>query len=148
MAFTNQLDALAALKQLPAVRGRATAEDDAFLNGLLLASAGTVPAAGAAEGGTSYAAGTTIFRHYYTAAKFLEELPSLHSLSKAAGGVEFTGFKVPIASLYALQAAQDEALALAVPPGYEAIAEVECVAPSGRYGLLLGSGASKITVLP
>lgn len=150
MAHTDQATALAALTNLPAVRGLPTSEDDDFLTNLLIASAGTVPEGGAVEGETTYAAGQVVYRHFYVAASFLENYRNAHTLSKAKGGIEFTGLAKPIAALYALQLAMDTALSLEIPPGYEVpIPMDEQQSSSGtRQGYLVGSSSHGSRLIP
>lgn len=105
--YTSLPAALSALKNLPAVRDLPVAADDDFLNNLLGVSAGTNPQ------------GVTVFRVYYVAAKFLQQLRSQHTISEG-DGAKFTGLAVPIASLLDLQMGEDAALGLIVPPGFEA----------------------------
>lgn len=127
MSYTKLSTALAALKNLPAVRGLPTTDDEQFLNSLLSASAG------------KDAKSQTIYRIYFVAAKYLQQPRSLHQL-ESAEGAKFTGLATPIASLLSLQAAEDLALGLTVPPGMEAtIPEIKGVFDkpafqSRRYG--------------
>jgi hypothetical protein len=108
--YAVQTECLAEVKQNPAVRGLITAaEYDAHLTNQLTITAGKKPDS------------TTIYRPYYVAAKFLEQLRSQQLLSKAEDGVTFTGLAKPIESLLAMQAALDQSLELTVPPGFEAV---------------------------
>jgi len=100
--------ALASLKNLPAVRDLPVILDDNFLNRLLTLSAGV------------NAQAETVYRVYYVAAKFLEQIRSQHTLSSADGAV-FTGLAIPIASLLNLQFSEDLALGLIIPPGFESV---------------------------
>lgn len=100
--------ALAALKNLPAVRDLPVTADDDFLNQILTLSAGINPS------------GVIVFRIYYSAAKYLQQVRSQHILSEG-DGAKFTGLAVPIASLFDLQASEDSALGLVVPPGFESV---------------------------
>jgi len=125
MAHTDKAAALDAIKQLPAVRDLPVEADVGFLNALLSASAGKVPTGGSADAEQTYAAGATVYRHYYVGARFLETLRSQHVLSKGGSGIEFTGLAVPIGSLMALQQAIDLSLGLNVPIGFEAISVTE-----------------------
>ncbi len=106
--YTSLSAALSALKNLPAVRDLPVAADDDFLSNLLELSAGVSPAIG------------TVYRIYYVAAKYLQQLRSQHILSEG-DGAKFTGLAVPIASLFDLQASEDAALGLIIPPGFESI---------------------------
>jgi hypothetical protein len=149
MAYTDKAAALTAIKALPAVRDLPVDADDSFLNGLLSASAGTVPEGGASDAEQTYNAGATVYRHYYVAARFLETLRSQHVLSKGGSGVEFTGLATPIASLMSLQQGIDLSLGLEVPSGFGAVAIVEPEsAGSVVRPLPLGSGSRKTTVRP
>lgn len=98
--------ALAALKNLPAVRDLPVTADDDFLSSLLGLSAGV------------NLGGVTVYRIYYVAAKYLQQVRSQHILSEG-DGAKFTGLAVPIASLFDLQSSEDFALGLVVPPGFE-----------------------------
>ena len=100
--------ALAALKNLPAVRDLPVTADDDFLTQILNLSAG------------KNSGGVTVFRIYFSAAKYLQQARSQHILSEG-DGAKFTGLAVPIASLFDLQASEDSALGLVVPPGFESI---------------------------
>jgi len=82
--------------------------DDDFLNRLLTASAGI------------NSQSQTVYRVYYAAAKFLEQIRSQHTISSADGAV-FTGLVTPIASLLTLQLSEDLALGLIIPPGFESV---------------------------
>ena len=149
MAYSDLGEAIAAVKALPAVRSLPVTADDAFLNALLVASAGKAPASGASEGEITYPAGTTIYRHYYVGARFLEVLRSQHVLSQA-GQNKFTGLAKPIAALMQLQQAMDTALGLIVPDGYEAVpaAEEQQIGGGKVNGLLLGSSSSRSRLVP
>ena len=102
------LAALSSLKNLPAVRGLPVLLDDDFLTRLLTASAGI------------NSQSQTVYRVYYAAAKFLEQIRSQHTISSADGAV-FTGLVTPIASLLTLQLSEDLALGLIIPPGFESV---------------------------
>lgn len=106
--YISLLSALAALKNLPAVRDLPVAADDDFLNSLLGLSAGVTPS------------GVVAYRIYYVAAKYLQQVRSQHILSEG-DGAKFTGLAVPIASLFSLQSSEDFALGLIVPPGFESV---------------------------
>lgn len=93
----------------PAVRGLATDAYDDYLTNQLQISAG------------ANADQETVYRPYYVAAKFLEQLRTQQTIRKA-DGAEFTGLALPIASLMGLQSSIDQSLGLTVPPGFEAIA--------------------------
>lgn len=147
MTYQDKALALAAIKELPAVRSLPTAPDDQFLNDLLTASAGTVRSPGVIRNAVSFLTGTLIYRHYFVAARYLEILRSQHVLSKGSGA-EFTGLKVPIAALMALQQAEDASLGLDVPFGYGADA---IAAPEGQQVIIRpfgGSGSRRSTVSP
>lgn len=100
--------ALAALKNLPAVRDLPVTADDDFLSSLLGLSAGV------------NSSGLTVYRIYYVAAKYLQQVRSQHILSEG-DGAKFTGLAVPIASLFDLQSSEDFALGLIVSPGFEVV---------------------------
>ena len=106
--YTSLPAALSALKNLPAVRDLPVAADDDFLNNILTVSAGVNPS------------GVTVFRVYYSAAKYLQQIRSQHILSEA-DGAKFTGLAVPIASLLDLQSSEDAAFGLIVPIGFEVV---------------------------
>jgi hypothetical protein len=115
------LDCLNEVKMNPAVRGLSPGiEYDPHLENQLLISAGKNPS------------NTTIYRPYYVAAKFLEQLRSQQVLSQAEDGVKFTGLAKPIESLLALQAALDLSLGLTVPAGFEVVLPqcVTCDSPT------------------
>lgn len=107
--YTVLAEALARAKE----RSGAADTDNAYLTEILTLSAGT-------------AAGTTYYRPFYCAAKWLEQNLSAQTLKKAREGVEFTGLAKPIESLLALQAAYDKALGLTIPEGFEAVA-LDCL---------------------
>lgn len=108
--YADQSQCLSEVKSNPAVRGLISAtEYDAHITNQLVISAGTDPAS------------STMYRPYYVAAKFLEQLRSQQALSKAEDGVTFTGLAKPIESLLGLQAALDKSMDLTVPEGFEAI---------------------------
>jgi hypothetical protein len=114
-------DCLNEVKNNPAVRGLSPSTDyDSHLDNQLVISAG------------KNSSDVTIYRPYYVAAKFLEQLRSQQILSKAEDGVTFTGLAKPIESLLNLQAALDLSLGLTVPEGFEAILPqcVTCDSPT------------------
>jgi hypothetical protein len=147
MAYLDQPQALAAIKELPAVRSLPSAPDDQFLNDLLTASAGTVRSPGKIRNGVSYLTGATVYRHYFVAARYLEILRSQHVLAKGSGA-EFTGLKVPIASLMALQQGDDLSLDLEVPLGYEPVAVAAAGAGSAIARPIGNSGSRRTKVTP
>jgi hypothetical protein len=100
--YTVKADALTRAKE----RSGATAVDEVFLNELLDLSAGAV-------------SGTTHYRPYYCAAKWIQQNRPQQTLSEA-DGAKFTGLAVPIESLLDLQYAYDTANRLTVPQGFEA----------------------------
>jgi hypothetical protein len=102
-------EALVEVKSNPATKGLFTAVYDAWATNQLEISAGKNPEQ------------VTVYRPYYVAAKFLEQLRSQQTISEA-DGAKFTGLALPIASLLSMQAALDTSLGLTVPPGFEAIA--------------------------
>jgi hypothetical protein len=149
MAYLEKAQALAAIKELPAVRELPVAADEAFLNDLLTSSAGQVPSGGASDAEQTYTAGVTVYRHYYVAARFLETLRSQHVLSQGGSGIVFTGLATPIASLMALQQGIDSSLKLIVPAGFEASAVVAPDAAGAKIKPLpFGSGARRTTLTP
>lgn len=119
MPYSDLSAALARAKE----RSGARASDDAYLTEILNISAGVDPQE------------VTQFRPYFVAAKFLEQNRSAQTLAKAKGGVEFTGLAKPIASLMALQASIDQALDLAIPAGFEAIAQSVSLPRQGTRSL-------------
>ena len=149
MAYTDQAQALTALKGLNVVRDLPLPEDDAFLNDLLVASSARVGEGGGTEGNTTYSAGTLVYRHYYVAGRFLEILRSQQSLTQAGSGAKFTNLVRPIASLFAMQQAMDRALNLLVPAGYEAVmASQKEQVKKVRYGVFIGSGTRPTKLIP
>lgn len=108
MDYKLLADCLNETKTNPATRGLITAEYDAYLSNQLEIAAG------------KNSANETVYRPYYVAAKFLEQIRSQQSVRKA-DGAEFTGLALPIASLLGLQASLDKALGLIVPAGFEAL---------------------------
>ena len=104
--MTDYLDQAAALARAKE-RSGATDADDAYLNELLVMSAGTVDS-------------VTHYRPFYCAAKWIEQNRPAQTLSEA-NGTKFTGLVTPIDSLLQLQRSYDEAKALSVPNGFEAI---------------------------
>ncbi|MBE7384389.1 MAG: hypothetical protein F6J95_023620 [Leptolyngbya sp. SIO1E4] len=113
MSYTDLADALARAKE----RSGATATDDTYLTELLQMSA-------APDGG-----GTTHFRPFFAAAKWLEQNRTQQAISEA-DGAKFTGLATPIESLLALQYSYDQANGLTVPAGFEAVA-LDCVQCDG-----------------
>jgi hypothetical protein len=106
--YTDLAACLLEVKNNPATKGLIKADFDSYLTNQLQVSAGKNPAQ------------ETIFRPYFVASRFLEQLRSQQQISKA-DGAEFTGLALPIASLLNQQAALDTALGLTVPPGFEAV---------------------------
>jgi hypothetical protein len=110
--YTDLAACLNEVKINPATRGLIAAEYDDYLTNQLTISAGL------------NATGATIYRPYFVAAKFLEQLRAKQEIAKAKG-VEFTGLALPIESLLAQQASLDRALTasmgLVVPAGFEAV---------------------------
>lgn len=101
MLYLTLEAALLRAKERAGISGTA---EDAFLTELLQLSAGTDPE------------GTTHYRPFLVAARWLEQNQSAQAISKA-DGVEFTGLRTPIASLLNLQAGYDMACNLTVPDG-------------------------------
>jgi hypothetical protein len=108
MDYTSKAASLNEVKTNPATKGLIGSDYDTYLDGQLDLTAG------------KNAANQTIFRPYYVAAKFLEQIRSQQTIRSADGAV-FTGLALPIASLLGQQAAIDTALGLIVPPGFEAV---------------------------
>ena len=106
MNYSSAETALPSLKNIPAVRGYPTGDDDEFLINLLNASKGTDKD------------GLPHYRLWYVAARFLQQPTAIHALSSAEGA-KFTELLIPIASLFQLQASEDLALGLTIPSGYE-----------------------------
>ncbi|MFH7241777.1 MAG: hypothetical protein ACHWZW_02900 [Spirulina sp.] len=144
MAYLEKSAALAAVLELPAVRSLPTEPDHGFLDTLLIASAGR-PRATLTRNGVLFAQGTTVYRHYFVGARFLETLRSQHVL-ESGQGAKFTGLKVPIASLMALQNGDDLSLNLEVPHGYEAVAVT--MAQSTGAKPFIASRSSTTTLRP
>lgn len=148
MAYTDKALALAAVQNLPAVRSLPVADDSQFLNDLLTASAGRVPAAGAIRNEEVFAGGALVYRHYFVAARYLETLRSQHIL-ESGQGAKFTGLRVPIASLMSLQLADDLSLGLEVPLGYEAeVAIAEAGGGGATIKPFIASRSSRSRILP
>jgi hypothetical protein len=106
LTYTTLPAALA--RAIERTQGQATSADAPWLTELLTLSAALAPD------------GVLHLRPYYVAARFLEQKLSQQTISAADGAV-FTGLAKPIASLFALQHAYDQAQGLAVPPGFEAV---------------------------
>lgn len=116
--YTDLNACLNEVKTNPATRGLPGVEYDSYLTNQLEVSAGKNSAA------------ETVYRPYYVAAKFLEQLRSQQTVSEA-DQAKFTGLALPIASLLGQQAALDKALGLTVPPGFEAVPLDESASGSG-----------------
>lgn len=86
-----------------------TANDVEFLSDLMEVSAGIDPL------------GRTVYRYYYAAARRLQTNLEIQALSKADGGVEFTGQATPIETYLNLQLGIDLSTPLIVPPGFTAV---------------------------
>jgi hypothetical protein len=112
MVYTDLAACLNEVKTNPATRGLIAAEYDDYLTNQLTISAGL------------NATAETIYRPYFVAAKFLEQLRAKQEI-KEAKGVKFSGLALPIESLLAQQASLDQALAqstgLIIPAGFEAV---------------------------
>jgi hypothetical protein len=87
---------------------RETAANDEYLEELLVMSAGTV-------------AGSTHYRPFWVAARFIAQDPDIRDISEASGEAKFTLAQPRIDELMASQAAYDAAYGLTVPPGMQAI---------------------------
>lgn len=134
MNYSSAESALPSLKNIPAVRGYSTADDDEFLINLLNASKGVDRD------------GLPHYRLWYVAARFLQQPTAIHALSSAEGA-KFTELLIPIASLFQLQASEDLALGLIIPPGYEATPSDALPAdPSARIVRSLPFGSSNVRV--
>lgn len=129
--FSDLEDSLAELKNLPAMRGRTTEDDDEFLESLLTLSAGVDPN------------NVIRYRIYYVAARWLQQPGSIHVLEQAERGVRFTGLAVPIASLLGLQASTDAALGLTVPDGFESVPDL-----NAKHHVVFGSKTVSLQVSP
>ncbi|MGG6295292.1 hypothetical protein ACQ4M4_12955 [Leptolyngbya sp. AN02str] len=106
--YLDSASCLDEVKTNPSVRGLAGVEYDSYLTNQLMISAGM------------NAEVQTVYRPYYVAAKFLEQLRSQQTVSKA-DGADFTGLAKPIESLLGLQASLDKAMGLTISDGFEAI---------------------------
>lgn len=106
--FTELPAALARAKER--CQGKAADSDSAYLTELLELSAGTAPDQ------------AIHYRPYLTAARFLEQKATVHTVA-VADGATFTGLATPITSLLQLQHSYDLANGLTIPPGFEAVQE-------------------------
>lgn len=116
--YTDLAQALAFVKSLTNISDR-----DVILNQKLKASAGKLKAECEIEGEV-VAAGTTIFRFYYVAAKALQQDRQIQ-LVKQADGVTFSGMAVSIDSFMDEQLAIDTAFDLDVPKGFVASTDLD-----------------------
>jgi len=146
MAFLDRTEALEAIKDLPAVRALPSPPDDDFLETLLTASAGK-PRATVTRNGITYSEGVYVYRHYFVAGRYLETLRSQHIL-ESGQGARFTGLRVPIAALMALQNGDDLSLDLEVPRGYEATEVVAAHGGGPTIKPIVASRSSLTKVLP
>jgi hypothetical protein len=112
MVYTDLAACLNEVKTNPATRGLIAADYDDYLTNQLTISAGL------------NATAETVYRPYFVAAKFLEQLRAKQEISEAKG-VKFSGLALPIESLLTLQASLDRAMGasmgLIVPAGFEAV---------------------------
>lgn len=117
--YTDIALALAFVKQLTSIDN----SRDVILMQKLKISAGKLKANTEIEGQT-VAAGSTIYRFYYVAAKALQQNRSDQAL-KSADDAEFTNLKGMIDSLMDEQLAIDTALDLETPPGFVATLDLD-----------------------
>lgn len=116
--YTDLAQALAFVKSLTNISDR-----DVILNQKLRVSAGKLKSECEIEGEV-VAAGTTIYRFYYVAAKALQQDRQIQ-LVKQADGVTFSGMAVSIDSFMDEQLAIDTAFDLAVPKGFTATTDLD-----------------------
>jgi hypothetical protein len=103
--YTVLADALARAKERCQ---RENTDNDQYLTELLTMSAGKV------------ADGTTHYRPFWVAARFIAQDPDIRDIAEASGEAKFTLAQPRIDELMASQAAYDLAYALTVPPGMQA----------------------------